>query len=1008
MRTIGILIRLSTVLCLSSQVLAQSPVPLGDMVEEPLLPSGISDRNVEMFGDLVSLWTADDGSDVVHYVGDFELHLGQRRVKAREAVVWMTRREYDGRPYTFFEIFCWRDARVVEPGGTAAMGPVLFATLSSFGKAEVWADRKTRTSTADTTVYREALRVRNELRGKAVPEPEAPSPVTVLDMGAVPGREEPRVRPPITYRGQNLAVQQRPEGTVITVVGDVYVSRADPTGLETVELRADAAALFLARDETEAGEERDRDAVGEDAPRIGDELGPRAQPSQLEEKEGAGIVPGLKDVSGAPWAQTVSDVGPVQAAYLEGDVILTYGERVVRASRLYYDFETDRALIMDPVAFTPVPDVGVPIYVRADHIRQLSSREWTAYHARVTTSEFYTPHYHIGAETVDVVDRTPRAMGGALVGERAGTITMRNTTFNVGNVPIAFWPYAQSEVREDISPLRRSSLGYSGDFGAEIETRWDLFSLVGVAQPEGVNGTVRIDAYTKRGPGGGVDLDYKQDTHYGFFTGYYIYDKGEDNLGGLRGDVEPDHENRGRATWRHRHFLPDDWQLTLEVSLVSSGNFLEEYFEREFDFSKKQETAVYLKKQRDNWAFTALANFHLNDWFTETEHLPEAGFHLTGQSLGGVATLYSDNRAGLVRYRFAEQPFWQNLLIGRENSSGTTARFDTRQEVDAPIDLGPVRVVPFTSLRGTLWDDSPQRGGLQRMFTTAGVRASMYFWRVYENARSEFFDIDGIRHVIKPDVTVWGSCSNVDARDTYPFTQNVESLDDFDGVAMGIRQRWQTHRGDEGRRRTTDLFLLDLELGAFNDAHKSDKINGFNGLSGFYNPNGAPFTNGFTSYRRPENSVAVNYLNASAVWRMSDSMAVAAESNFDINDGEVDVLTVSLAAERRPRLSYLVGYRFINETASNLLGIGANYRISEKYMVAVREAFDLQRGETEEFTIAVIRKLPRWYVGFTFQVDDVDDDIGLAVSAWPEGFPGLALGSRRFTGLATTTGIRPE
>ena len=37
-----------------------------------------------------------------------------------------------------------------------------------------------------------------------------------------------------------------------------------------------------------------------------------------------------------------------------------------------------------------------------------------------------------------------------------------------------------------------------------------------------------------------------------------------------------------------------------------------------------------------------------------------------------------------------------------------------------------------------------------------------------------------------------------------------------------------------------------------------------------------------------------------------------------------------------------------------------------------------------------------------------EDDIGLSISAWPEGIPEAAVGSHRFTGLATSTGIKPE
>ena len=306
------------------------------------------------------------------------------------------------------------------------------------------------------------------------------------------------------------------------------------------------------------------------------------------------------------------------------------------------------------------------------------------------------------------------------------------------------------------------------------------------------------------------------------------------------------------------------------------------------------------------------------------------------------------------------------------------------------------------------------------MLGTAGVRGSMYLSRVFPEVRSQLLDVDGIRHIIKGDITAWIAGSNRSSEglhpfprnikdldevgdviawlaganrssaDLYPFTPNIEDLDDVSGVTAGIRQRWQTRRGGPGQRRTVDLVILDLELGVFNNAQRHET------------------TNGFASYSRPENSISRNYLNAAVNYRVNDATALLSEANFDLNDQELDIFNVALAVERDPRFSYLLGYRFINEIDSSLLVFGANYQISEKHTLALRESFDLDRGQTQEFTLGFIRKFPRWYVGVTVDLNEADDDFGISLSAWPEGLPRTALGSRRFTGLATSTGIRPE
>ena len=950
----------------------QALAPIADPVEQPLLSTGIMTEDVEMFGELVYLWTDAEQADVIHFVGDFELQLGARRLNAREAVIWMTPRVFEGTSYHAFEVFLWRDARVVEPAGTRSSGPLLFVTLSSTGRVRVSADKKAFESSADTNIFAEALAIRDQIRGDT---PSAMHPFQVTDPGSSLEPKPSASRPAVYFRSRDTRMEQVGERRVVTAIGDVYVFHGSPGQADFRELRADAAVLYF------AGDDKGRRDPAAELP---------ADLSDGGESQKRGVREALTQLAGNTTAPGGLSGGAgssdVEAVYLEGDVVLTWGERMIRASRLYWDLRRDQAVILDATFRTYLSDRNVPLYIRAERVRQLSAREFEADRPLVTTSEFHTPHYHIGASRIEFEDRTETELAGL----RSGAYKMTHTTFNIGGVPLLYWPFAQGSLKEGEMPIRSVRTGYSGDFGLEVETEWRLFNVLGLATPVGFDGTLRLDYFSERGPGMGIDLDYLRDDYFGMFKSYYIHDQGEDNLGGRFRDEAPDTVNRGRTTFRHRQYLPDDWELTLEASYISDRNFLEEYFESEFDKGKEQETLFYLKKQRDNWAFTMLGQWRVLDFLSQTEHLPDLSFRLIGQPLGDVATLYSENRAGWVRYRPAEPSLHRFLRFGAaEDASGTTGRLDSRQEVDVPLDVGPVRLVPFGVVRGSAWDDSPADGGVGRVFGTGGVRGSMYLWRMYD-VESDLWDVHGLRHVIKPDVTMWASATNHDSHELYPFDENVEDIDAFDGVTFGVRQRWQTKRGAPGRERVTDVFTLDVEAGFFNNAPNTE------------------YTNGFASYSRPENSISRNYLNTSFLWRVNDATALISEANIDLNDGELDVFNLSYVVERTPRFSYLVGYRFIGEIDSNLIALGANYRLSEKHSLAIREEFDLDRGQTHEFSITFIRRLPRWYMAFTFDLDEVEDDMGLSMSVWPEGFPRAALGSRRFTGVATSTAIRPE
>src|SRR5207302_8862493 len=118
-----------------------------------------------------------------------------------------------------------------------------------------------------------------------------------------------------------------------------------------------------------------------------------------------------------------------------------------------------------------------------------------------------------------------------------------------------------------------------------------------------------VDSFGKRGPGVGTDGHYQggtvaETTHepwsfIGDFTGFFIDDHGKDDLGRRRLKVTPPTETRGRIDFEHQHFLPDDWQMQLSLGYASDPTFLEEWYPTQFQTHRPQETALYLKRQKD-------------------------------------------------------------------------------------------------------------------------------------------------------------------------------------------------------------------------------------------------------------------------------------------------------------------------------------------------------------------------------------------------------------------------
>lgn len=972
------------VLLAASACRAQSSVPPDQAEIQPLLPAGISDFNLEIYGKLAYTWNESPDTSVVEVLGDFSARMGQYRLSSRDGVVWVRHDRWQDRPYIEVNVFLWQDARIVQPSGALESGPALLVTLRTFGKLALNADGHAGQADARSALYKEALKARALLTAAPAPPPEkATDPVQIA-----PSPEQlplAAARPPkaVQFTAERLLYEQYKGESVVIAMDEVLVSQGSPAQSgEYLEIRADAAVIYLSPEQ-----------VGDSLPGImGEEEVRRVQPTKPDTAQEAGA----PRLGGEEKPDTARVREWASAVYLEGDVLLTRGQRMIRASRLFYDFDNEQALILDVVTRAAEPSRGVPIYVRASEVRQLSATEYEAHKAQFTTSEFHTPHVSIGADRVYLKDRTPRGASGEIIGVEAGQYKAHHTTLNLEGTPVAYWPFSQGDFSRDRMALRNVKMGYDGDFGGRIETQWYLFNLMGLEAPAGFDGTYKQDYFSDRGPAAGIDLDYQRDDYYGLLRSYYVHDDGEDDLGGDRGSVDPVRQNRGRFTWRHRQYLPKDWELTLETSYLSDANYLESWERSEFENGKDQENLIYLVKRQDNWQFSSLANWRINEFLTETEHLPDNVFSLIGEPLGEYATLYSESRFGGVRYRFAHEDIY-GLKPDRTFawvSTGTVIRGDTREELQFPLpDLGPLRLTPYVTGRLTGYDDSPKNlfasngGGFLRQFGAVGLRGDTVLTRVDDSIESEFFDVHRLRHVIRADFATWGAAGNKNSDDLTPFDPGVDDISDFSGGTAGLRQKFQTQRGGPGNWRTVDWIILDLEAGFFNDPEKDDN------------------THGDYIFSRPEDSISSNFIATNFQYRISDSTVLVHDNVFDVNEGNLGTSNVTLAVEREPRLSYFVGWRYIHDTENNLLALGANYRLSEKHTIAFRELYDIEEGRNFSTEVVYIRRWPRWYTAVAFDVDKALDDTGITFSAWPEGAPRLGVGSKRYTGLAESVGI---
>lgn len=935
-------------LCAPTAGPAETPAPAPEVIYED---ADIHGRAIHTF--------RDDGKPVTVVLGDFELAAGRYRVAGRDAVIWIRSETVRGARRHRITVYVEGEASVVRADGERSADESMVVTMVQEGELTARGPVRRRPLT-DLPLYR---RAREATRGEAEP-PEPADPPAEADSGtdAEPDGSPAEVEPgpdarpgppaeapptlPVEYRADETTSRMMGAERVTIARGNVYISRGHPESNQYAEMQAQSAVIFSA--ETER---RDHTA------------GP--DPFDLGSLDG----------------ETITGV------YLEGDVVMSRGERYVRGPRAYYDFLTNRAYVPDAVFRTVQEQRDFPVYIRAAEMRQLSSREVYFRDAMVTTSDFASPTHHVHASSTYLMDQTPYDEEGEPLGRQSWRARMKNLTYNLRGLPVFWSPWWQGEFTRDQTSLHNLQVGFHGKFGFGVESEWNLFRLIGLVRPGGVRAYLDLDWY-ESGLIGGTRWKYDRQDGPRRYSGYarffgLVDGRGDDDFGDRRKNISAPKE-RGRLLWRHKEYLPRSWEAQAEVSYLCDKNFLEQYWRSEFYAGKDQETLIYAKKQQDNWAFTALAKYKLNRFDTQKEAAPELGLHLIGQPLADVLTYFGESRAGYVRYDTANDSTMapSDLLF----------RADTRHELNVPIRLGPAKLVPYAVGRATYWGDQPRvaegypaAGEHCRLYGQVGARAAMTFWRLWPDVESRLWDLHGLRHVVTPELGVmFSDTGGVSPNELYPIDPDVEEhLRRQNGFSAGVHTRLQTKRGPAGNRHIADWMRFSAVLGVYDNG-----------------PDLAPADGRFFMYR-PEYSQGNNHLNLDYTWHISDSTTFLTDMNVDTDHCSIGWWNAGLSVVRSPRMAYFAGMRLLPDMDSGVGTFGVRYKVNERYSITALEQydFDFDSGKNLATRLTIVRRFPRWNVGFTFMFDRTagDDDVGFMVTVWPEGIPEVRIGGFRMS-----------
>jgi hypothetical protein len=742
--------------------------------------------------------------------------------------------------------------------------------------------------------------------------------------------------------------------------------------------------------------------------------------------------------------------------YLSGNVVVLskdpVGSRRLTAAEMYMDPNRNVAIALTARLEFSRKLFPQPIIVRANELRQVSQTRFKVLRAEVFSSKLPSdPGLEVlfSEATIDEIRQPRRGLFGVQLTDAAGrplteTIhPVEGTNFRseLNGIPVWFLPYYRGYAEQPVGPLQSIRFGENRIFGADLGLSLNVFALFGARPYPGTNWRLDLDYLSRRGESVGTRFDYNEQSFFGIkaqvigtVQGVFMTDKATDILGGGRGDPtsypQDGHPNdRGRFFWQQNvQNLPEGFTLQTQGVYLSDRNFFEQYYKIQFDTDVNQSTFVYVRQQKDIWAWTGLVEPRLRNWVTEAQALPRFDGWLLGWSPWDVLTYNAHASAGYFNLRFTHDPppgtFPPNFAYAANGDptdptdlSDPTVRLGLFQEVSAPFYVGPVKVAPYGLVDTTYYSRDEQGNSVGRVWGGGGVRASMPLTRLYPDVHSLLWNLDGLNHKIVLSADYRYVASNVphtalpqidrlndDAtdqalRDIRPQQLNInpgnafflnnspffdpqlvalrnlvdnriDTLDGIEVLRLDARQRLQTKRGFPGQEHIVDWMVLDTSVSVFPAANRDNF--------------GKPFS--FAEY---------DY-----VWNIGDRTTLTSSGFYDPFEHGPREFTFGAYLNRPDRTNFFLGYRQLDPIESKAVTASVTYVFSPKYAATASSTYDF--GTSQALANSLV---------FTRLGTDLNVSLGVTYNALQNNFgvlftilPNLIPPNRAAGGLQSVSG----
>lgn len=600
-------------------------------------------------------------------------------------------------------------------------------------------------------------------------------------------------------------------------------------------------------------------------------------------------------------------------AYAKGHVIIFSGEKAVaKGDDIHYDFASHTGDFPNGSVLT------YPWHCRGQEIQQVKDDKYVAKNAEFTTCTGDNPPYEIHAKKLTV--------------HPGDKLVATGVTFYSLGKPIFWWPFLVVPLQQDSLPFNISP-GYSNQYGGYVLTS------KGFSITKNIYGLWRADWRSKRGFGGGGDLNYDYGPMAsGLIKAYWTQDRRAPTPGIANPYDEREERDRGRLTWWHRTDIDPYSNILLRYHRADDEYFLRDFFKKEDRLESEPQSFVNLTKNGERYGSYLYATKKMNTWESTVDRLPEVNFTWKNQPVP-VPDLYYEN-----------ETTYSNLAkrYKRTDWEQDVNRADHVSKFYLPKQVKDFSVTPFVSGRGTYYSRKRFDGeDTFRLAADYGIDIRNQYYKTYDVSFEKMgIEVNRLRHILEPVVRYEGIKTNVDDYKLEHF-DSVDTIHDQNVFTYGLENRLQTKRVVNGRLQRVDIVSLNTFMNfAINPA---------------YSGHGTSFTE----------------VQQELILRPYNWLQYRVDYRYDLLLSEMGSFNQDILV-RAKRFRFVFGHRYISRTRQ-ILGQGetegnqefvvdTHYKINDLWTIGGYLRWNIDRPSVNEWELSAERNMGCLILEFGYNV----------------------------------------